>query len=114
MSPRARIYTLVGAIAAAAAGVVVAVTALTAHHPPEPLGPRPGKPPFAADWTAPARLTGDVRAAVGSVPRLRSLAGANPRSSFVRLNLGLAFFWRRDNAAAVTSWRQAKRLQPDT
>lgn len=114
MSPRARIYTLVGAIAAAAAGVVVAVTALTANHPPEPLGPRPGKPPFAADWTAPARLTGDVRAAVGSVPRLRSLAGANPRSSFVRLNLGLAFFWRRDNAAAVTSWRQAKRLQPDT
>ena len=52
MSPRARIYTLVGVIAAAAAGLVVAVTALTADHPP---GPRPGKPPFAADWTAPAR-----------------------------------------------------------
>jgi tetratricopeptide (TPR) repeat protein len=114
VSPRARIYTLVGAIAAAAAGVVVAVTALTANHPPAPLGPRPGKPPYAADWTAPARLAGDVRAAVGSVPRLRGLATANPRSSFVRLNLGLALFWRRENAGALTAWRQAKRLQPDT
>ena len=52
MSPRARIYTIVAVIAAAAAGTVVAVTALTANHPP---GPRPGKPPFAADWTAHAR-----------------------------------------------------------
>jgi tetratricopeptide (TPR) repeat protein len=114
VSQRARIYTLVGAIAAAAAGVVVALTALTADHPPEPLGPRPGKPPFAADWTAPARVAADVRAAVGSVPRLRGLAAANRRSSFVRLNLGLALFWQRHNAAALTAWRQAKRLQPDT
>ena len=111
MSPRARIYTLVGAIAAVAAGVVVAVTALTANHP---LGPRPGKPPFAADWTAPGRLSGDVRAAVGSIPRLRGLASAHPRSSFVRLNLGLALFWQREDAAALTAWRQAKRLEPDT
>ncbi len=111
MSPRARIYTLVGVVAAGAAGLVVAVTALTADHPP---GPRSGKPPFAADWTAPARLSGDVRAAVGSVPRLSELASANPRSSFVRLNLGLALFWRRQEDAAVAAWRQAKRLQPDT
>jgi tetratricopeptide (TPR) repeat protein len=114
VSPRARIYTLVGAIAAAAASVVVAVTALTANHPPAPLAPRPGKPPFAADWTAPAKLSADVRAAVGSVSRLRRLATANRRSSFVRLNLGLALFWQRDNSAALTAWRQAKRLQPDT
>jgi tetratricopeptide (TPR) repeat protein len=111
VSPRARIYTLVGVVAAGAAGLVVAVTALTADHPP---GPRSGKPPFAADWTAPARLSGDVRAAVGSVPRLSELASANPRSSFVRLNLGLALFWRRQEDAAVAAWRQAKRLQPDT
>ncbi len=111
MSPRARIYTLVGVVAAGAAGLVVAVTALTADHPP---GPRSGKPPFAADWTAPARLSGDVRAAVGSVPRLSELASAYPRSSFVRLNLGLALFWRRQEDAAVAAWRQAKRLQPDT
>lgn len=111
MSPRARIYTLVGVIAAAAAGLVVGVTALTADHPP---APRAGKPPFAADWTAPAPLSADVRAAVGSVPRLGELANANPRSSFVRLNLGLALFWRRQDDAALTAWRQAKRLEPDT
>ena len=114
MSPRARIYALVGLIAVGAAAVVVAVTALTANHPPKPLGPRPGKPPFAADWTAPGPLSQDVRAAVGSVPRLRGLANENPRSSFVRLNLGLALFWKREDSAAVAAWRQAKRLQPDT
>lgn len=111
MSPRARIYTLVGVIAAGAAGLVVAVTALTADHPP---GPRPGKPPFAADWTAPAALSAEVRGAVGDVSRLSSLANRSPRSSFVRLNLGLALFWRRDDEAALTAWRQAKRLEPDT
>jgi tetratricopeptide (TPR) repeat protein len=111
MSPRARIYTLVGLIAAGAAATVVAITAVTADNPP---GPRAGKPPFAADWTAPTRLSADVRAAVGSVSRLGALAQANPRSSFVRLNLGLAYFWRRQDDAAVAAWRQAKRLQPDT
>jgi tetratricopeptide (TPR) repeat protein len=114
VSPRVRIYTLVGVIAAAAAGLVVAITAATANHPPKPLGPRAGKPPFAADWTVPSRLTADVRAAVGSVPRLSRIANRNPRSSFVRLNLGLAYFWQRQDDAALAAWRQAKRLQPDT
>ena len=111
MSPRTRIYTLVGAIAAAAAGLVVGVTALTAHNPP---GPRPGKPPFAADWTAPSRLSIHVKDAVGDVSQLESLASRNPRSSFVRLNLGLAYFWRRQDDSALAAWRQAKRLEPDT
>jgi tetratricopeptide (TPR) repeat protein len=114
VSPRARIYTLVSLCAAGAAAVVVAITALTANHPPQPLGPRPGKPPFAADWTAPRELAGDVRAAVGSVPRLRALAQRHPGSSFVRLNLGLALFWQRDDADALAAWKQAKRVQPDT
>lgn len=114
MSPRARIYTLVGLIAATAAAVVVGITALTADNPPKQLGPRPGKPPFAADWTAPRALTEDVRSAVGSVPRLRALAQRHPRSSFVRLNLGLALFWQRDDSGALAAWRQAKRVQPDT
>ena len=111
MSPRARIYTLVGLSAAAAAGAVVAITALTANHP---LGPRSGKPPFAADWTASPSLSRQVQAAVGSVPQLRALASSHPASSFVRLNLGLAFFWRREDAAALDAWKQAKRVQPDT
>jgi tetratricopeptide (TPR) repeat protein len=111
VSPRARIYSIVAVIAAAAAGTVVAVTALTANHPP---GPRPGKPPFAADWTATPALSRQVQAAVGSVPELQALADRHPRSAFVRFNLGLALFWRRDDTAAVAAWKQAKRAQPDT
>jgi hypothetical protein len=111
VSPRARIYSIVTLSAAGAAGAVVAITVLTANHP---LGPRPGKPPFASDWTAPASLTREVKAAVGSVTRLNALAGTHPVSSFVRLNLGLALFWRRDDAAALSAWKQAKRIQPDT
>jgi tetratricopeptide (TPR) repeat protein len=114
LSPRARIYTLVSLSAVGAAAAVVGITALTANHPPEPLGPRPGKPPFAADWTAPRALTQEVRAAVGSVPRLLALANEHPHSSFVPLNLGLALFWQRDDAGALAAWKQAKRLQPDT
>jgi tetratricopeptide (TPR) repeat protein len=114
VSAPVRIYTLVALSAAGAAAVVVGITALTANHPPKPLGPRPGKPPFAADWTAPPALSRDVREAVGSVPRLRALASAHPASSFVRLNLGLALFWQRDDAGALAAWKQAKRLQPDT
>jgi len=114
VSPRTRIYTLVALAAGGAAGVVVAITAVTANHPPQPLGPRSGKPPFAADWTAPPTLTREVQAAVGSVPRLRALAGRHPGSSFVRLNLGLALFWQRDDAGAAAAWKQAKRAQPDT
>jgi tetratricopeptide (TPR) repeat protein len=111
VSPRARIYTLVALIAAGAAGTVVAITAVTANHP---LGPRPGKPPFAADWTAPQALSRQVRASVGSVPQLRALANGHPASSFVALNLGLALLWRRDDTAALAAWNQAKRAQPDT
>jgi tetratricopeptide (TPR) repeat protein len=114
VSPRARIYTLVSLSAAAAAAAVVGITAATANHPAKPLGPRPGRPPFAADWTAPQELARDVRAATGSVPRLRVLADAHPGSAFVRLNLGLALFWQRDDSGALAAWRQAKRAQPDT
>jgi tetratricopeptide (TPR) repeat protein len=114
VSPRARIYTLVALSAAAAAGAVVAITALTASHPPKPLGPRAGQPPFAEDWTAPRALALDVKGAVGSVPRLRALAQEHPGSSFVRLNLGLALFWQRDDGGALEAWKEAKRLQPDT
>jgi tetratricopeptide (TPR) repeat protein len=114
VSPRARVYTLVGLSATAAAGLVVGITAVTANHPPKPLGPRPGQPPLASDWTAPAGLARDVRAAHGSVPRLRALLDEHPGSSFVRLNLGLALFWQRDDAGALAAWKEAKRLQPDT
>src|SRR5262245_48495998 len=119
VSPRARIYALVGLCAAGAAAAVVGITAATHHTPPSPPGPRTGRPPFAEDWTASLALTASVRRAMrawpeGTVAALRTLAREQPASSFVRLNLGLALFWERDDSGAVAAWRQAKRLQPDT
>jgi predicted Zn-dependent protease len=119
VSARTRVYLMVGACAATAAAAVVGITAATHHTPPQPLGPREGKPPFAADATAPRPLATDVRMALrawpnGTIPRLQRLASANPRSGLVRVNLGLALFWARRNAAAVASWRDAARVDPDS
>jgi tetratricopeptide (TPR) repeat protein len=50
----------------------------------------------------------------GSVKSLQALAAEHPRSSLVALHLGLAFYWTRDDAQALTAWRAARRLQPDT
>lgn len=53
MSPRARVSLVVALIAAAAAGVTVAATVLTASREAAPLptepGPRPGSPPLVLD-----------------------------------------------------------------
>jgi tetratricopeptide (TPR) repeat protein len=119
VSARTRVYLIVGACATAAAAAVVGITAATHDTPPQPLGPRKGRPPFAADATATRPLAADVRAALrawpnGTIPRLQSLAAANPRSGFVRVNLGLALFWLRRDAAAASSWRAAARVDPDS
>jgi tetratricopeptide (TPR) repeat protein len=119
VSPRARIYTIVGVAAVAAAAAVVGVTAATHTSPPKPLGPRAGKPPYSADWTAPGSLSSAVQRAMsawpeGTVSTMRRLEKEHPGSSFVRLNLGLALFWQRDEAGAAEAWREAKRLEPDT
>jgi hypothetical protein len=113
------VYALVAGAAALAAGGVVGITAATHHSLPKPLGPRAGKPPFAADSTVPSGLAAQVREAMGVWPdgtivRLRGLAKRTPRSAFVHLNLGLAYFWARQDAAAVFEWRTAGRVQPDT
>jgi tetratricopeptide (TPR) repeat protein len=49
-----------------------------------------------------------------TVGRLEALARDRPRSALVRLHLGLARFWRRDDAAAVAAWRAAERVEPDS
>ena len=119
MSSRARVYAIVTICAAAAAALVVAITAATSTHPPKPLGPRAGKPPFAGDWTVAPDLTASVRDAVrawphGTIPTLRALARGHRGSAFVHLNLGLALFWDREDAAAFAQFRAAKRVEPDT
>jgi len=113
------VYAIVTVCAAAAAVVVVVITAATSTHPPKPLGPRTGRPPFAADWTVGPALTSSVREAVrawphGTIPTLRALARVHRRSAFVHLNLGLALFWNREDGAAFAEFRAAKRVEPDT
>lgn len=49
-----------------------------------------------------------------TVARLQALAAEHPHSSLVALNLGLAFFWAREDARAATAWQAAESLQPDT
>ncbi|MGB2876180.1 MAG: hypothetical protein WBB76_11995 [Gaiellaceae bacterium] len=49
-----------------------------------------------------------------SVTRLQTLAAEHPGSSLVALHLGLALYWSHRDAEAVTAWRAAKSLQPDT
>jgi len=45
---------------------------------------------------------------------LMATAQANPRSSLVQLEYGLALFWHGDGADAEAAWRAARRAQPDT
>lgn len=116
MSARVQVYAVVSAVAVGAAAAVVALTAVTADHPPKP---RTGKPPFVADWTAPPPLAAEVQSAVAAWPhdtlsRLQALAVAHPRSAFVHLHLGFAQYWARDDSGAVSEWRTAKRVDPDT
>jgi tetratricopeptide (TPR) repeat protein len=64
-------------------------------------------------------LEAEVGAAIaawpeGTVERLEQLARTHPRSALVQLHLGLARFWARQDAAAVTAWRAAERVEPDS
>ena len=49
-----------------------------------------------------------------TVRRLQTLAGEHPQSSLVALHLGFALYWSRLDQEAVTAWRAAAKLQPDT
>ena len=50
----------------------------------------------------------------GSLKRLQALAASHPRSALVALHLGLALYWSHRDAQAVTAWRAATAVQPDT
>jgi tetratricopeptide (TPR) repeat protein len=64
-------------------------------------------------------LDAQVGAALAEGPtdaasRLQQLEAEHPRSSLVALHLGLALYWLRRNDEALTAWRAAARMQPDT
>jgi tetratricopeptide (TPR) repeat protein len=64
-------------------------------------------------------LEGRVGAALarwprGTITELDTLARAYPRSAFVRLHLGLAFYWARRGTDARDAWRAAERADPDS
>jgi Flp pilus assembly protein TadD len=50
----------------------------------------------------------------GTVARLETLAAQNPSSALVALHLGIALYWARRDEEAVTAWRSAEHLQPDS
>jgi hypothetical protein len=116
MSPRLRVWLVVGAAAVAAVGVVVGVTLATRSDVHEETS-KP--PPFVADPTAPAEVSRDVRQALaawpaGTVRRLRILAARYPHSALVRLELGLALALAGDETDASRAWHESRRVQPDS
>jgi tetratricopeptide (TPR) repeat protein len=50
----------------------------------------------------------------GTVEQLVALERSYPANALVKLHLGFAHFWRREDAAAVAAWRATKRMQPDS
>lgn len=49
-----------------------------------------------------------------TIARLQDLQAEHPRSALVALHAGLAFYWARRDADALTAWRAAAKTQPDT
>ena len=116
MSPRLRVWIVVGAAALAAAGTAVGVTFATRS---DVRAAKTKPPPFSADPTAPPAVARDVREALaawpaGTVRRLRILAARYPGSGLVRLELGVALALSGQAEDAARAWRDAERVQPDS
>jgi Flp pilus assembly protein TadD len=116
MSPRLRVWSIVGVSAAAAVGVVVGVTLATRS---DVHRPRAKPPPFVADPTASPEVSRQVREALqawplGTARRLRILAARHPQSALVRLELGLALAFAGDETGASRAWHESRRVQPDS
>ena len=116
MSPRLRVWLVVGAAALAAAAVAVGVTVATRSDVHEETSKAP---PFVADPTAPAQVSRDVREALrawpaGTTRRLRILAERYPHSALVRFQLGLALAFSGNQTDASRAWHEARRVQPDS
>ena len=116
MSPRLRVWLVVGAAAIAAAVIAVGVTVATRSDVDRQTSKAP---PFVPDPTAPAEISRDVRDALsawpaGTVRRLRILAARYPHSGLVRLELGLALAFSGQETDASRAWHDSRRVQPDS
>lgn len=116
MSPRLRVWLVVGVAAVAAAAIAVGVTVATRSDVEQETS---RAPPFVADPTATAEISRDVREALdawpaGTVRRLRILAARSPASALVRLELGLALAFSGDETDASRAWHESRRVQPDS
>jgi tetratricopeptide (TPR) repeat protein len=116
MSPRLRVWLVVGAAALAAAAVAVGVTVATRSDVRKETSKAP---PFVADPTAPAEVSRDVREALrawpaGTTRRLRILAARYPHSALIRFQLGLALAFSGNQTDASRAWHDARRVQPDS
>jgi Flp pilus assembly protein TadD len=116
MSPRLRVWIVVGVAALAAAGTAVGVTFAT-RSDVHRVETKP--PPFSPDPTAPPAVARAVREALAAWPagtarRLRILAARYPASGLVRLELGLALALSGETDEADRVWREAERVQPDS
>jgi Flp pilus assembly protein TadD len=116
VTPRLRVWLIVGAAAVAVAATAVGVTLATRTHVPKQGG---AAPRFFADPTAAPTVARGVQDALrawpsGTVRRLRILAAQHPDSALVRFELGLALAFTGSTADARQAWRDAKRVQPDS
>ncbi len=116
MSPRLRVWLLVGVAAVAVAAVAVGVTVATRSDVHKEAGKAP---PYVADPTAPAAVSRDVREALrawpaGTVRRLRIISERYPHSALVRLELGLALAFTGNGTDASRAWHESRRVQPDS
>jgi len=116
MSPRLRVWLIVGAAALTAAGISVGVTLATRSDVDRQTVKAP---PFVADPTAPAEIARDVREALaawpaGTVRRLRILAARYPNNALVRFELGLGLAFSGNETDASRAWHQARQAQPDS
>jgi len=116
MSPRLRVWLVVGAAALAAAAIAVGVTVATRSDVHKETSKAP---PFVPDSTASPAVAGDVREALrawpaGTARRLRILAARYPHSALVRLELGLALAFQGQQADASRAWHESRQVQPNS
>lgn len=69
---------------------------------------------FAGYRSLEAQLGSAFAAWRGTLPRIRALAEAHPRSAVAQLHLGLALFWAGRAVEAASAWRRAVAVEPDT